>query len=143
MRALLDALLHPADHRIGPQAVRYLIVGGSGYVLAIAVYALLIAIGTPPYPAVVAIFVLNGLYNFVMMRIWAFPSSGRRAHGDLLRFCVVAAGSLVINYASFALLYSLLGLPAVVAQGLAIAIAAPFGFLANRAWSFSAAGTPR
>lgn len=133
----------PAGHAISGQAIRYLIVAGSGYLLALAVYALLLAVGVPPYPAVVAIFVFNGLYNFAMLRLWAFPRSGRQAHGDLLRFAVVAAGSLVINYASFAVLYSGVGLPATIAQAMAIAIAAPFGFLANRMWSFRGSDRPR
>jgi len=138
MQRLVGQLRRPADERIHSQAFRYLVVGGCGYVLAIACYALLVAVGFPAYPAVIVVFVLNGLFNFAMVRLWAFPPSGRRAHHDLTRFCVVAAGSLVINYGSFAVLYSLLGLPATIAQGLAIAIAAPFGFLANRLWSFRA-----
>lgn len=136
MRAVVDHLRGPADERAGRQALRYLVVGGCGYVLAVAAYALLVAVGVPPYPAVVAVFVLNGVFNFAMVRLWAFPPSGRAPHGDLVRFCAVAGGSLAINYASFALLYSAIGLPAAVAQALAIAIAAPFGFLANRRWSF-------
>lgn len=133
---LAHRLRAPADDRASTQFLRYLIVGGCGYVLAVATYALEIAVGVPAYPAVFVVFVLNGLFNFAMVRLWAFPSSGRRAHHDLVRFGVVAAGSLVINYSTFALLYTVLGLPATPAQGLAIAVAAPFGFLANRLWSF-------
>jgi hypothetical protein len=95
----------------------------------------------PPYPAIAVVFVLNGLYNFALARVWAFPASGQPWGQELVRFTCVAAVSLVINYGTFALLYSVLGLPAVLAQAIAIAVAAPFGFLANRAWSFQAAGT--
>lgn len=143
MERVTTSLLGRADQRLSLQAIRYLIVGGCGYVLAIASYALLVAVGVPPYVAVSLVFVLNGVFNFVMVRLWAFPPSGRQARSEALRFCAVAAGSLVINYSSFALLYSVLGLPATVAQGLSIAIAAPFGFLANRLWSFRASGTQR
>lgn len=136
MRRVVHHLSRPADDRAFGQMVRYVLAAGVGYLLSLAIYALALAIGVPPYPAIVISFVLNGLFNFYVVRAWAFPSSGRRAHEDLTRFCVVAAGSLVINYGSFAVLYSLLGLPALVAQALAIAIAAPFGFLANRLWSF-------
>lgn len=143
MTRVPSTLTTRADHRVSMQAVRYLIVGGCGYLLAIASYALLLLVGVPPYVAVSVVFVLNGVFNFVGVRLWAFPPSGRQTRSEVVRFCVVAAGSLVINYGSFAVLYSGLGLPAVVAQGLAIAIAAPFGFLANRLWSFRASGTPR
>lgn len=119
------------------QLLRYLIVGASGYVLAMACYAISIAVGVPPYPAIAIAFVLNGAFNFTFFRLWAFPRSGRDVDSELWRFCVVALGSLAVNYASFALLYSVLGVPPVPAQALAIVIATPVGFLANRAWSFS------
>jgi putative flippase GtrA len=138
MRRVVHFLRRPADDRALGQMVRYVIAAGVGYVLAIAFYALSLEVGVPPYPAIVITFVLNGLFNFAVIRAWAFPSSGRPAHQDLTRFCIVAAGSLVINYGSFAVLYSLLGLPATLAQAMAIAIAAPFGFFANRLWSFRA-----
>jgi putative flippase GtrA len=113
-------------------------VAGLGYGLAVAVYALELRLGVPEYPAVVVVFVLNGLFNFVGVRLWAFPPSGQRAHRDLGRFAAVACGSLVINYTAFFLMFSVLDVPAVLAQAVAIAVAAPFGFLANRLWSFRA-----
>lgn len=128
-----DVVEHPFA-----QMLRYGAVAGCGYVLAIAVYAGALAIGVPPYPAIIIAFVLNGLFNFAVIRIWAFPPSGRRPSSELRRFAVVAAGSLIINYGSFAILYSVLDVPATLAQAIAIAIAAPFGFIANRLWSFGA-----
>lgn len=136
-RRRLDAIVRaPAGDRLSIQAVRYLVIGGAGYLFALAVYALELALGVPAYPAVAVVFVANGLFNFVLMRAWAFPSSGRHVRSEFGRFCVVAGASLIVNYSSFALLYSVLGVPALIAQGLAILIAAPVGFLANRRWSF-------
>lgn len=134
-RAVQALTRSPTDHPAS-QLVRYVIVAGCGYVLAIAIYAAALAVGVPPYAGIVIAFVLNGLFNFAMVRLWAFPPTGRHPRSELARFAGVAAGSLVINYSSFALLYSVLGLPPTVAQALAIAIAAPFGFVANRLWSF-------
>jgi putative flippase GtrA len=82
--------------------------------------------------------VLNALFNFALLRMWAFPPSGRSLASDLRRFGVVAAASFVVNYSCFAALYSLVGLRATVSQRLAILIAAPVTFLANRLWSFRA-----
>jgi putative flippase GtrA len=126
----------PADDRAFAQLVRYGVVASLGYLFAVVVYALQLAIGVPAYPAVAVVFVLNGLFNFVGVRLWAFPPSGKQAHHDLGRFVVVAAGSLVINYTAFYLLFSVADLPALLAQAVAIAVAAPFGFVANRLWSF-------
>src|SRR6185312_11087338 len=71
-----------------------------------------------------------------LIRIWAFPPSGRSLRSEFGRFCVVAAGSFVVNYASFAVLYSAIGLGAATSQRLGILIAAPVTFLGNRLWSF-------
>ena len=118
------------------EVVRYGIVVSCGYLLAIGLYAAELDLGVPAYPALGIVFVLNGLFNFSLLRIWAFPPSGRSVGSDLRRFCVVATASLIVNYASFALLYSVVGLRATTAQRLAILIAAPVTFLANRLWSF-------
>jgi putative flippase GtrA len=122
------------------QLVRYALVVSSGYVLAIAIYSGELAIGISPYPALGVAFVLGGAYNFTLVRRWAFSPSGRGLRSDLTRFCGVAAMSFVCNYASFAILYSVLELPAETAQRLAILIAGPVTFLGNRFWSFRASG---
>lgn len=125
----------PREGVVG-QLLRYGIVAGLGYLLAVALYAGELDLGVPAYPALGVAFVLNGLFNFVLIRAWAFPPSGRNAGSDLARFCAVAALSLVVNYSSFAVLYSLVHLHATTAQPLAILIAAPVTFFANRFWSF-------
>ncbi len=122
--------------RLPGQLLRYGLVVASGYVLAIALYSGELAVGIPPYVGLGIAFVLNGLYNFALIRIWAFPPSGRSARSEFGRFCVVAAGSFVVNYASFAVLYSAIALGAATSQRLAILIAAPVTFLGNRLWSF-------
>jgi putative flippase GtrA len=125
----------PVEHP-GAQLIRYGIVAACGYLLAIVLYTGELAVGIPPYVALGIAFVLNGIFNFVLVRVWAFPPSGRSINNDFGRFCVVAAASFVVNYASFAVLYSVIGLRATTAQRLAILIAAPVTFLANRLWSF-------
>jgi putative flippase GtrA len=129
----------PSSHG-GVQLIRYGIVVVCGYVLAIALYSGELAIGIAPYLALGIAFVLNGLFNFALIRLWAFPPSGGGVRSDLARFCIVAAASAVVNYASFALLYSAIGLHAETSQRLAIVIAAPVTFLANRMYSFRRRG---
>jgi putative flippase GtrA len=119
--------------------VRYGAVVAVGYLLAIAFYAGELDLGIDPYPALGAAFVVNAIFNFALLRAWAFPPSGRSLASDLRRFCVVAAASFVVNYSCFAALYSMIGLRATVSQRLAIVIAAPVTFMANRLWSFRAA----
>jgi putative flippase GtrA len=128
-------LSRPVEHPT-VQVIRYGLIAGCGYLLAIAIYSGELAIGIPPYAALGVAFVLNGLFNFTLIRIWAFPPSGRAVKSDLSRFAIVAAVSFVFNYASFAVLYSAIGLGASTSQRLAILIAAPVTFLLNRLWSF-------
>lgn len=127
----------PTERVIG-QLVRYGAIAGSGYLLAIGLYSLELKIGIAPYLGLGVAFILNGLYNFALMRRWVFPPSGRRVHIDLSRFCAVATSSFVVNYASFAALYSGLGVGAETSQRLGALIAAPVTFLANRVWGFRA-----
>jgi putative flippase GtrA len=123
------------EHAIG-QVFRYGTVAGIGYLLAIALYSGELALGIAPYAALGIAFVLNGIFNFTLVRLWVFPPSGRQVHSEFGRFCLVAAVSFVVNYASFAVLYSAIDLRATTAQRLAILIAAPVTFFANRLWSF-------
>ena len=133
---LIAALRTPPGERARGQFIRYGMVACVGYLLAISSYSGELAIGIAPYIALGIAFVLNGLFNFALLRVWAFPPSGRRVHSDLMRFCLVAAVSFVVNYATFAVLYSLVGLAATTSQRIGIIVAAPVTFSANRAWSF-------
>jgi len=125
----------PADASAG-QLTRYVIVGACGYLLAMALYAAEIAAGMNPYVAVPPVFIANGLFNFFLNRHWSFPRSGLGLRTELSRFCVVALGSLAVNYTSLYLLHDVAGLAPVPAQALAIVIATPVGFLGNKLWSF-------
>jgi putative flippase GtrA len=138
VKAIISELRGPPKRSAKGQLVRYGIVVGCGYVLAIAAYSAELAIGVPPYVGLGIAFVLNGLFNFALVRVWAFPPSGRGVRSDLTRFCLVAVVSFLVNYATFAILYSLAGLAATTSQRIGIIIAAPVTFLANRAWSFRA-----
>ena len=126
---------HPVVHPIS-QGLRYVVIAGCGYLLAIGAYSGELSLGIAPYLGLGIAFVLNGLFNFALLRVWAFPSSGRSLGSDLARFCAVAAVSFAVNYATFAVLYSAIGLAADTSQRLGILIAAPVTFLGNRVWSF-------
>lgn len=118
------------------EALRYLIVGGCGYVLAMALYASEVWSGVPTFAAVPLAFVANGLFNFFLNRYWSFPASGRRISSELGRFAVVALASLIVNYAMLYILHVVAGIPAVPAQAIAIVVATPVGFVGNKLWSF-------
>jgi len=120
------------------ELLRYLVVGGCGYVLAVVLYAAQIAAGASPYAAVPLAFVANGLFNFALNRAWSFPASGRPVRSELARFGVIALASLVVNYSVLFVLHGVAGMAPVPAQALAIVVALPVGFLGNKHWSFGA-----
>ncbi|HEX2160312.1 MAG TPA: GtrA family protein [Thermoleophilaceae bacterium] len=133
-----NVLRPPRDHR--EEMLRFVVVGGCGYVLAMALYAGEIALGVSAYAAVPPVFVANGLFNFTLNRHWSFPRSGRAVHRELGRFTVVAAASLIVNYVALYLLHGVGGLAAVPAQALAVVIATPVGFLGSKFFSFAQSG---
>jgi dolichol-phosphate mannosyltransferase len=126
-----------AEH--GGTAIRYGIVGVSGYLLSIALFAAQVAAGVSPYAAVPLGFVINTMWNFTLNRRWSFPASGRPLADELKRFCVVALTTLAGNYIVLWLLHDVAGIASVPSQALAILIIVPIGYLGQRYWAFGAA----
>ena len=118
------------------QLTQYCLVGASGYVINLAVFTLLVAVGSVPYLlAAILSFLVAVTNNYVWDRRWTF----RHQRGHLvfqgLRFLTVSGLALGANLGLLAL-YIDLGLPKVAAQALAILTVTPFSFLANKLWSF-------
>jgi putative flippase GtrA len=58
------------------QLIRYGVIAGCGYLLAIAIYSGELAIGIAPYLALGIAFGLNALFNFALIRLWHFLQAG-------------------------------------------------------------------
>jgi putative flippase GtrA len=129
--------LRPVTHPAA-QLIRYAVIVSCGYLLAITIYSGELSVGIAPYLGLGVAFVLNGAFNFLLLRTWAFPSSGRGIGSEIGRFCVVAVASFMVNYAVFAVLYSAIGIAPDTSQRIGILIAAPVTFAGNRVWSFRA-----
>src|SRR5262245_27071670 len=119
------------------QLAKFGIVGGSGYLINLAVFALLAGVlGVHHIAAAVGAFVVAVSNNFFWNRHWTFGPCGRPAHFQAARFFAVSLASLGINLLVLELLLSgdLMGeLPA---QAIAVAVAMPFNFLGNKLWTF-------
>ncbi len=127
------------------QLVRFGVVGASGVVVNLAVFALCVHAVSLDYKvaATVAFAIALG-NNFVWNRLWTFRGSDVHVGFQAARFCVV---SLVAFGFNLAVLYTLvegfgmanvLGIGEVPAQALAIAAATPLNFIGNKLWSFRA-----
>jgi putative flippase GtrA len=131
--ALGPALRRPANW---VQLAKFCLVGATGYLVNLAVYATLVhAAGVHYLPAAVCSFLVAVTNNYTWNRLWTF----RHHRGHLvfqgMRFLTVSTVALLANLAFLTALVAL-GLPKVPAQALAIALVTPWNFVANKLWSF-------
>jgi putative flippase GtrA len=136
---LLHGMRRPANWL---QLVRFAIVGGTGFVLNLAVYAFCVhVLGIPYQGAAVVAWLVAVSSNFVLNRHWTFDRPGGRVHHQAMRFFLVSlAAFALVNLVLLTLLVEQAGLAKVPAQALAVAAATPFNFLGNKLWSFQIRG---
>ena len=118
------------------QLVKFGIVGATGYLVNLGVYALLVQkAGVHYIPAAIASFVVAVTNNYLWNRIWTFRHQRGHFAYQGLRFFVV---SLVTLGANLTILFALAqtGLGKVAAQAIAIVLVMPLNFLGNKLWSF-------
>jgi putative flippase GtrA len=119
------------------QLAKFGIVGGSGYLVNLAVFALLAgALGVHHLVAAVGAFVVAVSNNFFWNRHWTFGPGERPAHFQAARFFAVSLASLGINLVVLELLLSGDVVGEIPAQAIAVAVAMPFNFLGNKLWTF-------
>lgn len=121
------------------ELVRFAVVGGSGYVVNLAVFTTLVhAAGLGYLTAATGAFVVAVTNNFAWNRLWTFKAHRGPAHHQAARFLVVSLTGFAFNLVVLSLLVSSASLPEVPAQALAIALATPLTFLGNKLWTFDA-----
>lgn len=130
--------LHPALRRQANwvQLLKFCVVGGSGYIVNLAVYsALVVGLDVHYAPAAVCSFLVAVTNNYTWNRAWTF----RRQRGHLvhqgMRFFVVSTVALGANLVFLTLLVAA-GLPEIPAQAVAIVLVTPWNFVVNKLWSF-------
>jgi putative flippase GtrA len=133
---LLHGLRRPANWL---QLVRFGLVGGVGFVVNLAVYALFVhPIGVDYHVAAVAAWLVAVINNFVLNRHWTFDARAGRAHFQAMRYIVVSLVAFGFSLLLLTLLVEGLGVAKVLAQAIAVAGATPLNFLGNKLWSFRA-----
>jgi len=119
------------------QLLKFGIVGGSGYLINLAVFVLLSDIGMHHIGAAIGAFCVALANNFLWNRYWTFePGDGHPAF-QAARFFAVSVAALLINLAVLEVLVSGTSLGALAAQAIAVAVAMPFNFLGNKLWTFA------
>ena len=121
------------------QLFKFAVVGGSGYVVNLVVFALLTeGADLHHIPAAIGAFTVAVTNNFAWNRIWTFraeaPGADPARQG--LRFLVVSLVGLAVNLAVLEALVSGAGLAELPAQAIAVAVAMPVNFIGNKVWTF-------
>lgn len=120
------------------QLIKFGLVGLSGYVVNLAVFALLVGpLGVHHLLAAVLAFCVAVTNNFLWNRYWTFKPGEAHPAFQAARFFVVSVASLCLNLAVLQALVAAGGISELAAQAIAVAVAMPFNFLGNRLWTFA------
>ena len=122
------------------QLFQFGVVGAAGYVVNLAVFAILtLALDVQHIAAAVVAFGVAVSNNFIWNRVWTFRESAEGGHAGFqaTRFFTVSLGGLAVNLAVLAVLVDVLGAPDIPAQAVAVAVATPVNFVGNKLWTFA------
>lgn len=117
------------------QLGKFCTVGASGYLVNLAVFAVLVGSGLHYLLAATGSFLVAVTNNYIWNRLWTFR--GQRGHVAYqgLRFFVVSAVSLCANLVILHLLVQAMNRE-VLPQAIAIVLVTPLNFVGNKLWSF-------
>lgn len=116
------------------QLAKFGVVGLSGYVINLAVYAALLGIGA--HKAAVVSFAVSAASNYWWNRHWTFAREKGHFASQGARFFAVAIGALAVNQVWLLVFLDWLGWGKIVSQAVAIVLVTPLNFLGNKLWSF-------
>ncbi len=120
------------------QLLKFGLVGCSGYLVNLAVFALLAnGLAVHHLGAAVGAFCIAVANNFLWNRHWTFDSGDGHPGFQAARFLAVSLGALLINLAVLELLISSTSIDDLTAQAIAVAVAMPLNFLGNKLWTFT------
>jgi putative flippase GtrA len=120
------------------QLCKFGLVGGSGYLINLAVFAVLAgSLGAQHTIAAIAAFAVAVTNNFLWNRYWTFAPGEGPASFQAARFFAVSLASLGLNLVVLEALLRGEIVGELTAQAIAVAVAMPFNFLGNKLWTFA------
>jgi dolichol-phosphate mannosyltransferase len=120
------------------QLLKFGIVGGSGYLINLAVFAVLSgSLGVHHAIAAIGAFCVAVTSNFLWNRYWTFGPGDGSAGFQAARFFAVSVAALGLNLVVLEALVSGGTVGELTAQAIAVAVAMPFNFLGNKLWTFA------
>jgi putative flippase GtrA len=125
---------HPDNWK---QLLKFGLVGGSGYLINLGVFALLSGnLSVQHTIAAIGSFCVAVTSNYFWNRRWTFEPGEGPMHFQAVRFLVVSVLALLLNLVLLEALVSTGAVSQLWAQAIAVAVAMPFNFLGNRLWTF-------
>jgi putative flippase GtrA len=119
------------------QLIKFCAVGGSGYVVNLCVFALCVEVlGLHHLIGATLAFVVAVMNNFWWNRHWTFKAGHGHAGFQAARFFIVSVAAFLFAATVLELLVSVVELPELPSQAIAIVAATPLNFIGNKMWSF-------
>jgi putative flippase GtrA len=120
------------------QLVKFCLVGGSGYVVNLCVFAVCATVLNLHHLIAATIaFAVAVTNNFWWNRHWTFRARGGHAGFQAARFFAVSVGAFLVSACVLQLLVTVAGLAEIPSQAIAIVVATPLNFIGNKMWSFA------
>jgi dolichol-phosphate mannosyltransferase len=121
---------------LASEIVRFCLVGASGYLVNLVVYAALIRTGLHYLPAAALAFVAAFINNYTCNRRWTFQSQRGSAYDQGARYLVLSLATLGGN---LLLLHWMVGVHTdkLLAQAVAVVVMTPVNFLGSKLWAFA------
>jgi len=120
------------------QLLKFGLVGGSGYLINLAVFAVLSgSLGVHHTIAAIGAFCVAVSSNFFWNRHWTFAAGDGHAGFQAARFFAVSVAALGVNLVVLEALVSGTEMGDLSSQAIAVAVAMPFNFLGNKLWAFA------
>ena len=116
------------------QLVKFGLVGATGYVINLAVFAALLGWGA--HVAAAISFVVSAASNYWWNRHWTFVHQKSHIGAQGARFFIVSLAAFAVNQLWLVLFIDLLHWRKIVSQAIAIILVTPLNFLGNKLWSF-------
>lgn len=116
------------------QLAKFGVVGITGYVINLAVFAALVGWGA--HVAAAISFVVAAASNYWWNRHWTFAQEKSHIGVQGARFFVVSVAAFGVNQLWLVLFIDILDWRKVLSQAIAIILVTPLNFLGNKLWSF-------
>lgn len=119
------------------QLFKFGVVGATGYVVNLAVFAILVELGGVHHiPGAIGAFCVAVMNNFFWNRHWTFRATRGHPGFQAARFFTVSLLALGVNLIVLSLLVDAVGVAELPSQAIAVAFAMPLNFIGNKLWTF-------